>query len=95
MRGAVDERLLDEALVAELEMTTNLVIAANQSDGPLTQEQVDATLGLTCPDAGPPPFEWGPSSRRLRAPRPQHSARSEDAFACGRHRCGDGHGAAW
>jgi hypothetical protein len=50
----VDKRLRDEVLLAELEMTTNLMIAANQSDGPLTQDQVNAALGLPCPDAGPP-----------------------------------------
>ena len=53
MRGPVDKRLNDEALLAELEMTTNLMIAANQTDGTLTQHQVDAALGLTCPDAKP------------------------------------------
>jgi hypothetical protein len=54
VHGPVDKRLQDGALLAELEMTTRLMIAANQSDGPLTQEQVDVALGLTCPDAEPP-----------------------------------------
>ena len=35
-------------------MTTNLMIAANESAGPLSQDQVDAALGLAEPDAGPP-----------------------------------------
>jgi hypothetical protein len=54
MHGPVDKRLNDEALLAELEMTTNLMIAANQSDGPLSRVQVDSALGLTCPDAVSP-----------------------------------------
>ena len=54
LHGPVDERLHDEALLAELEMTTNLMIAANESAGPLSQDQVDAALGLAEPDAGPP-----------------------------------------
>jgi hypothetical protein len=40
----VDARLYDAAVLAEIEMTTNLMIAANESDGPLTQNEVDAAL---------------------------------------------------
>ena len=46
-----DVTLEDDDLLAEVELTTNLIIAASESDGPLTQEQIDAILGL----APPPP----------------------------------------
>lgn len=42
----LDRRLRDDAIVEEIEMTTNLMIATSESAGPLTQEQVDAALGL-------------------------------------------------
>jgi hypothetical protein len=41
-----DRRLLDVTLLDEIEMTTNLMIAASDSDHALSQSQVDAALGL-------------------------------------------------
>ena len=49
--GVVDDKLnvpLEDAdLLAEVELTTNLIIAASEAEAPLTQEQVDALLGLS------------------------------------------------
>jgi hypothetical protein len=38
--------LEDAELLAEVELTTNLIIAASESDVELSQEQVDALLGV-------------------------------------------------
>lgn len=54
--GDVDDKLnvpLEDAeLLAEVELTTNLIIAASESEATLSQEQVDKLLGLGEP--GPP-----------------------------------------
>ena len=53
--GPVDGGLLDNEVLEEIEMTTNLMIAASVSDRCLTQAQVDAALGLpggSCCSAG-------------------------------------------
>ena len=42
----LDGRLRDDEAMDEIEMTSNLMIAASEIDGPLTQAQVDALLGL-------------------------------------------------
>ena len=48
--GLVDDQLnvpLEDAeLLAEVELTTNLIIAASEADDSLPQEQVDRLLGL-------------------------------------------------
>jgi hypothetical protein len=48
--SVVDDKLnvpLEDAeLLAEVELTTNLIIAASESDAKLTQEQVDKLLGI-------------------------------------------------
>jgi hypothetical protein len=41
-----DVSLEDSDLLGEVELTTNLIIAASESDGDLTQEQIDAILGV-------------------------------------------------
>jgi len=38
--------LEDAELLAEVELTTNLIIAASEADSPLDQEQIDRLLGL-------------------------------------------------
>lgn len=53
--------LEDAELLAEVELTTNLIIAASESDAGLSQEQVDALLGVEpAEDAAPIP----PQKRR-------------------------------
>ncbi len=42
--------LEDAELLAEVELTTNLIIAASESEATLSQEQVDQLLGLADPD---------------------------------------------
>jgi len=38
--------LEDSELLAEVELTTNLIIAASESDSSLSQDEVDRLLGL-------------------------------------------------
>ena len=53
--GVVDDKLnvpLEDAeLLAEVELTTNLIIAASESEATLSQEQVDQLLGLVESDS--------------------------------------------
>ncbi len=46
MHDQFDVSLEDSDLLVEVEMTTNLIIAASESDEVLTQEQIDAILGV-------------------------------------------------
>ncbi len=41
--------LEDAELLAEVELTTNLIIAASESDDPLPQDKIDQLLGLRGP----------------------------------------------
>jgi hypothetical protein len=41
-----DVTLEDQDLLREVELTTNLIIAASESDEALSQEQIDAILGV-------------------------------------------------
>lgn len=52
--------LEDAELLAEVELTTNLIIAASESDARLTQEQVDRLLGVATEGASTVP----PQQRR-------------------------------
>jgi hypothetical protein len=53
--SVVDDKLnvpLEDAeLLAEVELTTNLIIAASESEATLSQEQVDQLLGLSGADS--------------------------------------------
>jgi hypothetical protein len=40
-------RLADDELAAEIELYGDLVVAASESDGALTQSQIDDLLGVT------------------------------------------------
>jgi len=57
--GIVDDQLnvpLEDAeLLAEVEMTTNLIIAASESESPLAQDEVDRLLGVQRNDSSPIP----------------------------------------
>jgi hypothetical protein len=60
--GVVDDKLnvpLEDAeLLAEVELTTNLIIAASESESVLSQDQVDDLLGLRrSEDGGPIPVQ--------------------------------------
>ncbi|MDQ3628453.1 MAG: hypothetical protein M3419_06560 [Actinomycetota bacterium] len=46
MGKELDLRLRDEDVLSEIEMTSNLMIAASEHDGPLPQERVDEILGV-------------------------------------------------
>lgn len=41
-----DVELEDVELLGEVELTTTLIAAANQSDGPLAPDEIDRLLGL-------------------------------------------------
>ena len=45
--------LEDAELLAEVELTTNLIIAASESEATLTQEEVDTLLGIASPPVPP------------------------------------------
>lgn len=42
----LDQRLRDDAALDEIELTGRLIIAASESDEPLSTAQVDELLGL-------------------------------------------------
>ncbi|CAN5810242.1 hypothetical protein BH20ACT6_BH20ACT6_14330 [soil metagenome] len=44
-----DRRVHDEAVLAEIELTGALMIAASEHEGPLSQTEVDDLLGVTRP----------------------------------------------
>jgi hypothetical protein len=46
MHDQFDISLEDSDLLTEVEMTTNLIIAASEADGPLSQEEIDRILGV-------------------------------------------------
>jgi len=56
-RGVMDDQLnvpLEDAeLLEEVELTTNLIIAASESDATLTQDQVDQILHVGSADEAP------------------------------------------
>jgi hypothetical protein len=58
-RDVVDDNLNvpleDSELLAEVELTTNLIIAASESDAVLSQSEVDKLLGVADEDARIPP----------------------------------------
>ncbi len=41
--------LEDAELLAEVELTTNLIIAASEADSPLAQDEIDRLLGVEPP----------------------------------------------
>ena len=41
-----DVRLEDSELLAEVELTANLIVAANQSEAPLSVTEIDQILGV-------------------------------------------------
>ena len=57
--------LEDSELLAEVELTTNLIIAASESDTPLPQDEVDRLLGLEDRQLDPHPA--GPQPLTLSA----------------------------
>ena len=52
MHDQFDVSLEDSDLLVEVEMNTNLIIAASESDDVLTQEQIDAILGVVLRQRG-------------------------------------------
>ena len=53
MHDQFDVSLEDVDLLGEVELTTNLIIAASESDEHLTQEEIDRILGVV-PQPPPP-----------------------------------------
>jgi len=49
-----DVTLEDSDLLHEVELTTNLIIAASESEGTLSTEQIDAILGVVPAPRIPP-----------------------------------------
>jgi hypothetical protein len=46
MTDALDQPLHDDELLAEIQMTSELMIAAGQSDGPVEQRTIDDLLDV-------------------------------------------------
>ncbi len=46
MERPVDRRVHDDDVIAEIQLTGDLMIAASEHDGPLSQDEVDTLLGL-------------------------------------------------
>ncbi|MGI8888163.1 MAG: hypothetical protein ACR2GB_04205 [Nocardioidaceae bacterium] len=47
MNDQLDVDIHDRDVLNEIEMMTNLIIATSESDGPLTQNQIDFILGVS------------------------------------------------
>ncbi len=60
MSDQFDVTLEDPDLLGEVEMTTNLIIAASENAGPLEQGEIDAILGVV-PPADPAVDEVDPA----------------------------------
>jgi hypothetical protein len=54
-RDQLDVSLEDLDLLDEVELTTNLIIAASQSPGPISAREVDRLLGVETPPASTAP----------------------------------------
>ncbi len=54
MYDQFDVTLEDADLLGEVELTTNLIIAASESEGPLSQEEIDRILGVDMRPPEPP-----------------------------------------
>ena len=54
MYDQFDVTLEDADLLGEVELTTNLIIAASESEEHLSQEEIDRILGVDAPRPGPP-----------------------------------------
>ena len=54
MRDWLQLRVQDDEIISEIEMTTDLMIVASHTPGPLCQHTIDAVLGLP---AGEAPLE--------------------------------------
>ena len=64
--GVVDDQLNvpleDSELLAEVELTTNLIIAASESEDSLSQDEVDQLLGIGASPETPFPQQPGQPS---------------------------------
>ena len=71
MYDQFDVTLEDVDLLGEVELTTNLIIAASEADGPLSTDEIDRILGVepaARARATPPTDRSGDVSRSRRAP---------------------------
>ena len=50
---AGDPSLTDEALKSEIELVEALVLAASETEGPMTQQSIDEALGVPATDEPP------------------------------------------
>ena len=69
MYDQFDVTLEDVDLLGEVELTTNLIIAASEADGPLSTDEIDRILGVDPhPTRTPPTDQAGALSRSRTAP---------------------------
>jgi hypothetical protein len=71
MNDPLDVSLVDTILLIELELTTELMIAATPSDRHLSQDEIDVLLGLA-PRVAIPRLRPTRSQQASVAPRPAH-----------------------
>ena len=64
MHDQFDVTLEDQELLDEVELTTSLIIAASESDQPLSEAQIDAILGVTHGTGTKPEHPGPPQQRR-------------------------------
>ncbi|TDQ55258.1 hypothetical protein [Actinorugispora endophytica] len=68
MDTGLDTRLHDDVALAEIDLYTDVLIAAGEADAPLTLEELDQVLGLLPPSPEPAPPPRAP--HREKAPVP-------------------------
>ena len=71
MPDQFDVTLKDDDLLDEVELTTTLIVAASESDGPLSQEEIDRLLGVTPVRPEPRRESGGPDSGEVQFPHPR------------------------
>ncbi|MDP9444094.1 MAG: hypothetical protein M3P83_06995 [Actinomycetota bacterium] len=49
MNDRLDVQMHDSDVLDEIEMTSDLMIAASEAAGPLSQDQIDLILGISSP----------------------------------------------
>jgi hypothetical protein len=69
-----DVSLEDSDLLGEVELTTNLIIAASEADATLSQQEVDRLLGLEADDDAQESGDNGSSTRAFPVQKSRNSA---------------------
>jgi hypothetical protein len=86
MRDRLDCDIYDADLLAEIELTVDLMLAASESPGPLSVKAIDCILGLARPDSDSAPSrrpaDW-PSAADAALHPPKRAGPALLVCACG------------